>query len=403
MSIGPQLPPVASDDDDDDVWPRRRRRRQRRNAVIVLLVGGVAVVGLVLGLTGAVGWFDDDERNTTAVEREGERSVVDTYRVVYDVTEGRQTTTVEVVVNRPFAGLEEIRPTGGGATLGERFTAFGHDLAREPGESWSGTVGVPGPALGEPRFDATLRDVLRVGLLVEDPDTPGGEIAGRSCDRYLAGAPFDEPPEPYDARGERRVSLCLDDETGLVLEELVVEKGTEVRRTTARRIELDVDIGNRLRPPTPPAPLNEGGGLMNEVRPDERASPLEAWRLPTPGSFRFIGRRAYVRPTPPPAPPQQLAQTVDVFLRDTDGQEETVLLFQGIDPELPEAPSWAETAELDGDAGTVTEIVWPGFNEIRLESPDDEVVARLVGTVPMSELRGLARTVETLGPAQPTG
>jgi hypothetical protein len=392
------------DESTQAAFEERLERNRRRRARMLVAGGGVVLAGLLLGPAGRrwLGGDDDDDNGGNDTPTETVAEAPDTYRVTYEVSDASGVYQVVRTVNRPFAGTESRTVPDDDAIDHEIYTALGYDLSRARGEDWTGVVGV-GTAIDETRFDATLRDALRVGLLTEDTNSPVGEIAGRSCTRYLTGAPLDEEPQLVEDAGDVRVQVCIDDETNLVLEERVEEDGSLVRHSVAQSVQVEPTLdAAALRQPTEPLSTTEGGGRLEIVRPDQRANIIEAWRMPTPGSYEFVNRFLYLEPTlgvlPAPVDATTLPlQTVDVFLRNRGGQSDMVLLFQGQDPDLPPPPPWAE--EIESDTGNTIEIVGFALNEIRLESPEG-VFARLVGTVPMSELRGLASTVERLGPLQ---
>ena len=362
-----------------------------------LLAWGLALALLAGGLT-ACG-DDGDGGGDGLPEVEG-RTAPEAYRIVYRVLTPESSGEEERVVHRPF-DAHVVERDGQGNVTAERWSTLGRLVTRSQGAEAVRIDTAIAPAASDVRPDLFAERLEAAGDLAPGSE---GRIGGRPCTRVReAGTigtarPTDEGT-PQTGSLQVVVERCVD-AVGLVLEERWTTPGGE-RVLTKRAVELEVgDDVPEIDPPEADAlPAEQGNGAVRELEADAPPPFLEAWSLPTPDGFTFVGRYA-VQPARVATSPDVLTRDPDVALYtdvwERDG--DLLVLDQGASQSgtLPFDPrSSLGPVDVTG-IGPAELAVDLRIAEVRLTRPEGGFV-RLAGTLDPDELLALARTLELAG------
>lgn len=398
---------------------RRRRRGKRRGANgrgpsrRALLIGGLLFVVVAGGGSAVVLSTRRDESpapEPTLPPRSGSDVVEGapaveivrtpaTYRVVYRSESGsgesQVVTTDKIWVNRPFQSrLESFTDAPPGTKrLSEEVADFG--LRRSAGDTEAPLVLAVTPQVGaaDIRVAPALADAVEAKL-VERREVR--RVAGRLCQVYRSGTFFSDSVFKA-ATDEERADSCVDD-AGIVLEEVLFAGDRQILRKVAVEVEEGAVVGRDLFVTgDPTVTVKDGGGFLRQA--DPTSGPVGEYFdvSPIPEGFTRRGRYTVIPPQPenftdPTRESQQLAGTVDVFERGTD----FVLVDQGATLRGAE-PFRVDPASRMVDAGPVLGpaevLLGPRGSEVRVARGGGRYM-RVYGTLPVSELAAVARTLQ---------
>lgn len=366
--------------------------------VLVAVAAAVAVAMVIV----AIGRGDggSDAPPTTGLPAVDGTTPPTAYRIVYEVTTPDSSGTEEHVVQRPFDAHIVIRDDGGNVTA-ERWSTLGRLVTRSQGaEAVRIDTAIASAAsdLRPERFDA---DLAKAKKLVRHDEAE--QVGGRACHfANEAGhvTTSDDATASADDTGNvpTLVSRCVD-AIGLVLEERwTTAEGERVLTKQAKELEVGDDVPAVHVPDADPLTDAQGNGAVRKVERDAVPPFQEAFDLPDPKGFTFVGRYAVVPPRlsgsaeaiPTDA---SLALYTDVWRRGPD----LVLLDQGA-ARGGATPFVADTrigdVQLPG-LGTAELAVDIRGAEMRLTRPDGGFV-RLSGTIPLDDLVRLGGTLRVL-------
>ena len=300
------------------------------------------------------------------------------YRIEYRV-EGQSVSTETVTVVRPFAS--SVVTAGSVRTTDLGRIALGEQVLAHP----------PNGTTADVRVSAVLDDAEAAGLLERREIR---EILGRRCQVLRSGRPLREGPlQPPTARTYS--DACVD-ESGLVLEEVLVTDGERDLRRVAVAVELDVELdtaGLAERDTTVPA--DQGGGAVRPVRADDDLPPPELVLRPPPAGFRSLGHYLVVPPRgqDPFLGGEGRAATAEVFVRGIDVvvvEQGGTLLGTAAFPE----PAGNRAAVDLGEIGEGEAVLSAQVNEVRRDLGGGRFV-RISGTLPIADLAAIARSLTT--------
>lgn len=303
------------------------------------------------------------------------------YHVVYraEAYDGSDVTvsTEDVTIKRPFDGKVTIRegePPGSTAQFEGR-SQFGvyANLTDAGAAQIAGDA--PTVALGDIRLAASLDALVDEGLFVVGDRR---RLLDRQCQTYRTGSPVQAlkitAPTVTDY-----VDVCLD-ETGLILEEVVIAGDKLAQRLIATSVQLDPALdaagfaieGERL-------PADQGGAVVTEV--DRTTAPLAGyWALGAPpAGFTHTGRYLVAG---------QQSTYVDVYIRGVD----LVTVRQG-------AP--AAEPQMDAGPGRDVDLGPLGAGQVILRSvgptlvahPAGDAFVHVTGTLSPADLETIAESL----------
>jgi len=345
-----------------------------------LLVLTAVVVIVVVGWFLATDGGDGDGDQLPAIA--GDAAPL-SYRMVYEVDADGTASTEEHVVHRPFDAYIAQRDDAG-QLVSEQWSTLGALVTRSKGAP-AVRVDTPiAPAADDLRPDLFDARLTEAGRLVPEG---ASEIGGRPCRRSS------EAGVTPDAVVTTR---CID-ELGLVLEERWTQQGEVVRVLRAVELQLGEDVPDIDVPDAEPLGAEMGNGAVTTLGTDEHPPFAEAFELPAPDGFTFVGRYAVVPPRLGPASTDlhapRVALYTDVWRRGAD----LLLLDQGATTSGPppfDERSPSEEVEL-ARLGTAELALDLRIAEVRLTRPDGGFV-RLAGTVAPDELLRLAGSLDLL-------
>jgi hypothetical protein len=369
----------------------------------LVLVGLVILAGTITGFVLAMSG-DDDPSGLPEIDG---TTVPTAYRILYEVVTPEGQSTEEHVVHRPFGARVTTR-NGSGDVTSERWSDRGKLITRSQGADAVSITTAVAPSASDLRPELYTERLIEDGRLVDGEDS---EVGGRRCHRVgeasTVATDSGEEPDPSTNPGPGSIPVTIErciDAVGLVLEERWTTAGGQ-RVITKRAAELDVgdDVRAIELPDADPLPDDQGNGAIDEVDADQRPPFTEAFELPAPDGFEFVGRYAVV--------PPQLRSTTSGLPADVDTALYTDVWRRG--PDLLLLDQGASTSgrlpfddrtelgpiELAG-LGAATLAADLRSAEVRLTRPDGGFV-RLSGTVPIDELLELADTLTALEVAAP--
>lgn len=324
------------------------------------------------------------------------------YRVIYRVDAGVpvgatvRTETLEV--QRPF---QSRLTTSSGKPPGHAVTEVQTSDLGQMEEATAGqdpSVLVPQPdlAASDLRLDVALPDLIRAGAVQVRERR---QIDGRLCQVYRTTSPpqgqtMDKLPS---ASGDA-VDTCVDAQ-GLVLEQLQWFHQRLLLRRRAVRVQLQPAFGPHFFDFTaaPTVPTYLGGGQVVQVDPAATQPGTTYYLDHPPAGFTFQGRYAVAPSTPPQATGvpdgNRRAGFLDVWVKGAD----TVFLDQGglLYGGTPFGSTGLGTAVDLGPLGPGQQAPGARLSEVYASLPGGRYV-RLAGTLPVSELAGLARTLRAV-------
>ena len=359
--------------------------------------------GLVAAVlsSAAVGCGDDDGDDGRLPAVEG-TAAPEAYRIVYQVLTPDSTSEEERIVHRPFDAHVIERDADGNVTA-ERWSALGVLVTRSQGGEAVAIDTAIAAAASDLRPDR-FGDRLEAAGKLEAGEAVS--VSGRACTRAKEVSAVAVAPDGTSGSTPTTVPVLVErcvDALGLVLEERWTTVGGE-RVLTKRAIDLDLgdDVPPIEVPDVAPLPPEQGNGAVREVEAGAIPPFQEAWALPAPAGFTFVGRYA-VQPARlgsagAAAGEADLALYTDVWERDGD----LLLLDQGasrsgnppFDPDTVLGP-----VELPGLGGAELALDLR-LAEVRLRRPDGGFV-RVAGTVDPDELVELAGTLQRQAGATP--
>jgi hypothetical protein len=345
---------------------------------------------------------DDDDADDGRLPAVEGSTAPEAYRIVYQVLTPDSTTEEERIVHRPFDAHVIVRDGDGNVTA-ERWSALGALVTRSQGGEAVAIDTAIAPAASDLRPDRFGARLEAAGRLEAGESV---SVSGRACTRAKEVGAVAVAPDATSGSTPTTLSVLVErcvDALGLVLEERWTTVGGE-RVLTKRAVDLDLgdDVPAIEVPDVAPLPPEQGNGAVREVEADATPPFQEAWALPAPAGFTFVGRFA-VQPARlgsagAAAGEADLALYTDVWVRDGD----LLLLDQGasrsgnppFDPDTVLGP-----VELPG-LGSAELALDLRLAEVRLRRPEGGFV-RVAGTVDPDELVELARTLQRQGGAAP--
>ena len=361
-----------------------------------LLLASMAALALLAGTVAACG---DDDGAGGGLPAVAGTTAPDAYRIVYSVVTPDSSSEEERVVQRPF-DAHVIERDGQGHVTAERWSTLGELVTRSQG----------GEAVRIDTAIALAASDLRPDRFTEPLEAAGklkagdaGQIGGRPCTRAKeVGAVLTAPPvSSQDPGGSLPVLVerCVD-AVGLVLEERWTTAGGE-RVLTKQAVELEVgdDVPDIDVPDAPALPAEQGNGAVRELEAGAPPPFLEAWTLPAPAGFTFVGRFA--------VQPARLSQSATALASDADVALYTDVWRRGGDLViLDQGASQSGTTPFDSRS-TIGPVAVPGLGsaelamdlriaEVRLTRPEGGFV-RVAGTLDPEDLVALAGTLQQEG------
>jgi hypothetical protein len=360
------------------------------------------VVALVVtgALLAACGGGDDDDstpRTTETIGRSGSVEVdtpaaitVDgppaAYAVTYQVEESDgdavRTTSAHLLVDRPYRSrLETLDADGRRIAL--RTVDFGRADELKPGEQATSFMPVPGPSPDDVRGD-----------LLPPADGEVRRVAGRDCQVHHLGAPV----LAGQVIAGNTTDTCVDAD-GIVLEEVV----TADDEITSRWLATDVDTSPavddadfRIDGATVVS-ADDGGGSVQEVRPDS-STPGTFYVLDAPPAG-FVHRGRYAVVPPQAARPDDentrahvIAGVADIYERGID----VVVIEQG--GTLGQVPPFGDERNrpsidpFDNVPGIADAGPTVFGAEVRVLVPPGRYV-KVSGTLPVDDLVAITRSL----------
>lgn len=368
-----------------------------RSKPVLISLAAVIVLCTVVALIGR-GGGDEHDRDSQGIPAAVGTDAPIAYRIVYQTTTPDTVGTEEHVVHRPFDARVTVRDKDD-KVISERWSTLGRLVTRSQGAEAVRIDTAIAPATDDVRPDR-FRDLLvEAKQLVGHDETQ--QVGGRRCTFASEAGEIDTSDDGTQPSGDPvkvLVSRCVDQQ-GLVLEERWTTT-TGDRVLTKRAVELEVgdDVPGIDVPDASPLGVDKGNGAVTKVDDHARPPFREAFELPTPEGFTFVGRYA-VAParlsrTPGAIPADaDLALYTDVWRRGPD----LLLLDQGA-TKGGAAPFDPSTRIRDVSLGALGQAELAGdlrSAEIRILRPDSGFV-RLSGTIAPDELARLAGTLQVL-------
>lgn len=326
--------------------------------------------------------------------------IPEAYRAVFRVedraTAEMNVTTEKVWVRRPFESRIETwsGPPPGDERLSVRQSEFGILANRGRNAEPINLAAPPSLASGDLRIDAVLEEGLADDTLVLRERR---EVFGRECQVYRAGGPvFAGDIQRYDPDASTYADVCVD-RHGLVIEEVWMSDGRQIRRRAA--VELEIEPTFDASDLTIDVEAEEGPfrGTVQRITDD---LPEGVWALPdAPAGFEKLGDYGVVLPegalpqTSPLLPTVAPSSTSQVYIRGPD------LVVVDQDPSLARViqTEGRETRSVELEGLSEGELIFDArMSEVRGQDEEGSIV-RVFGTLPPSELVGLAESLERLG------
>jgi hypothetical protein len=361
------------------------------------LVWGLAVA-LLAAATAACGDDDDTGGSLPAVEG---TAAPEAYRIVYEVVTPDSTSQEERIVHRPFDAHVIERDADGDVTA-ERWSALGRLVTRSQGGEAVAIDTAIAPAASDVRPDLFTEPLEAAGKLKAGE---AGRVSGRACRRAKEVGKVATAPDPSEGTQTGSLRVVIDrcvDALGLVLEERWTTPGGE-RVLTKRAVALDLgdDVPPVAVPDASKLPAEQGNGAVRELAADTRPPFAEAWSLPAPAGFTFVGRYA-VQPARLTSSGAGVPGEADVALYTDVWERDGNLLL------LDQGASRSGRPPFD-PASAIGHVDLPGLGraelavdlrlaEVRLSRSGGGFV-RLAGTLAPDDLAELAGTLQLQGGA----
>ena len=362
---------------------RTKVTRRRRLKFLAAFVAVAAMAGAAIALTRGGG--DAPSRGLRAQRVAGATGRLPierlpaAYHALYraETYKGSAATvsTEEIWVQRPFDGKVAIREGEPPGTAGQFEGRSSFGVYANFTEAGAAQVAGDAPtvALGDIRVTASLDT-----LVAEDLFVPGDRrrALGRECQTYRTGSPLQSlkitAPTPTDY-----VDVCLDD-TGLILEEVVVVGDKLTQRLTAVAFDIDPALdpaGFAIEGPRLGA--GEGGAEVTEV--DRSTAPTAGyWAVDaTPAGFTHRGRYLVAG--------EQVSH-VDVFLRGVD----FVTVRQGLPAAEPDLAEAGPGRNLDLGPLGAGSLLLRSIGPTLIAHPGGEAFVHVTGTLSPGDLRAIA-------------
>ncbi len=379
----------------EQVRARRRRRARLRWASAV---GVLVVVALAVVIIWRRGDGDDGPSaalNAERVDSDGQPLGITEPRPAYSITYRVETfsgsavdvTTETTRVRRPFdAHISSLEGEPPGAAPQWSVTAtlglYGNSTGTSAVEA---NAGAPAAALGDPRLDATLDDLVSDGMFVLGERR---QLLGRECQVYRTGLPLENPGVAAPTEGDY-AEICVD-AAGLMLEEVYVSAGEVLQHRTAVSVDglyepADADFAIDAEP----AGVDAGGRDLEEI--DAAAAPVAGYWAFTdpPDGYEHVGR--YLLREQGDTADEPIESYIDVY---ADGPD-TIIVRQG--PVAAQPPGDVTSAPSTESAalGSIQTLTTAGGTTVLAHpaEPADWFV-HVSGTAPRADL---LTVVEALG------
>ena len=234
----------------------------------------------------------------------------------------------------------------------------------------------PGVALGDVRVVTSIDALVDQGLFVVGDRR---RALNRECQTYRTGSPLQAlkitAPTATDY-----VDVCLD-ESGLILEEVVVAGDRVTQRLIATSVQIDPALDSAaFAIDGPRLPPDQGGAVVTEV--PRTSSPTPGyWALDTPpGGFAHVGRYLIAGAQ---------SSYVDVYSRGID----LVTVRQGAPAAEPDLADAGPTRDIELGALGAGQVILRSTGPILVAHPGSEAFVHVTGTLSPADLQAIAGTL----------
>lgn len=307
------------------------------------------------------------------------------YRIVYRVTEPGSPTTLDVRdISRPFEGRELTTSLKGAIQTGVVSNdSAAYLFVSSPKPHWAELQGGTNRATGDQFPVPALQEATRHGLARV---LGAGRVLGRRCTEVRTGAPIGSAMTAPSK--SEYTDMCIDNSTGLILQEIWVLDSKFVRERQA----VQLDLSPHFSPSTfsvdstgPAVPAGQDGSTMASPLDASGIAQLPAW-VATPAGFHLDGVLAQTE-YEDPGDTGTTTPVTQVVAHFVDGPDLIDLLQGNIAP----APSGGipvtlahgrkGVLTLDMSSSYVDVHVGTDAVDVRVEGPDIAQLLQVAGTI----------------------
>src|SRR4051794_26265177 len=382
---------------------RRMTPRRRRNRRALIVAGTVVVVvALVVGL---VNVFSGGGNGGPKVVRTGSVKVggsnelnietTDAYHVVYRVDSyaggDHVVTTNDLSARRPFESRLETRsgpPPGTASDV--TVSAFG--LFSTKGANSSQplvTPTAPGLAGSDPRFDASLADMVKAKVLQAREHR---KVLGRECQVFRTGEPIGTgrqlKPTSTDYADD-----CIDAK-GIILEEVWFYKGKMVTRKVATSVDDHATFDSAtFAPAGPPLPAGQATSQVIKVTDTSRPAATFFELDAPPAGYTHQGRylvTATAQGTVPGQPGPINESMADVYVNGP----QLLVVQQGTISGKESVFTTPANEKLNVPDLSNAELLLGIYGNVVRAKPDEVRYFTMTGTMPAAQMKELANHIK---------
>lgn len=361
---------------------------------------GLAAVVTAIAIVWAIGREPSEDSGMSAAGLPAVEGAdpPESYRIVYKVTTPDSIGTEEHVVHRPFDARIVVRDADRVVTA-ERWSSIGVLVTRAQGADAVRIDTAVAPAAGDVRPERFNDKLVEAGKLELHgaPVDVGGRICRLATEAGTAATVGEGAAGSGDAQPLAvTVTRCVDAQ-GLVLEERWDTLGGErVLTKRAEALELGDDVPRIEVPDAAALPDERGNGAVRKVARDQSPPFAEAFSVPDPQGFTFVGRFAIT--------PARLSRGREVIPAGADVALYTDVWQRGPDLLLFDQGATKGSATPFAAGTRIGTVEIGGFGsaelavdvrsaEIRIRRPGGGFV-RLSGTLPLDDLIRISSTIQ---------
>ena len=372
---------------------QRRRRRKR------LMIGSAAVVVIAAAVTTYLLWPEPEEKielTSPVVARESPpltiAGSVTHYNVTYDIEVIADTGEVErhlekLSVRRPFDDHVIFYAGSEVSTTAEYevIDNLGISSTSSSGAAPQVQQGLPTAGKTDVRLDVTLDDLVKNEYFVAREQR---RVAGRNCTVFRTGRTV-ESNAVAKATDTDYVDVCVD-ESGLMLEEMSVNKGKVSLRIIATEIAIEPATDDSiLTIDQPPLGTADGAPVLEEI--DRTVSPnANLLRLATvPSGFEHTARYILKEAPAAEAAATGVAPTSDTYVDVYVNGTKSIVVHQGATQHEPQIDTTdAQTIDI-GLFGEAKLLLGISGNSV-IVNPTGMWFIHINATLPTADIQALA-------------